>query len=176
MGLFIDSIYKSYQNGDIITNVLNNISLNIEDGEFVSIVGPSGSGKTTLMNIIGGLDRPTSGTYRINGQDVSQMKGDKLAEIRNEYIGFVFQAFNLLPQYNALENVELPLLYNKKPTGDAREKAKQALGILGLEDRMKYKPNQLSGGQKQRVAIARAIVNSPAIIRLRLIRNKILLY
>jgi putative ABC transport system ATP-binding protein len=157
-------LYKSYQNGDEITEVLNNVSLRINDGEFAAIVGPSGSGKSTLMNIIGCLDRFNGGRYYLDDVDVSSMSNDALAEIRNQRIGFVFQFFNLLPQYTALENVELPLFYSKAPAAAARKKAAHALELLGLKNRMHYKPNQLSGGQKQRVAIARAIVNSPTVI------------
>jgi putative ABC transport system ATP-binding protein len=164
LGIEIQSLYKSYQNGGEITEVLNNIWLRIEDGEFAAIVGPSGSGKSTLMNIIGCLDRFNRGAYYLDGEDVSSVSDDTLAEIRNQRIGFVFQFFNLLPQYTALENVELPLFYSKVAPGGARQKATHALEILGLKNRLHYKPNQLSGGQKQRVAIARAIVNSPKVI------------
>ncbi len=164
MGINIQSLYKSYRNGDEITEVLRDVSFQVEDGEFLAVIGPSGSGKSTLMNIIGCLDRPTKGTYHLAGQDTGKLSDRKLAAIRNKHIGFVFQSFNLLPQYTALENVELAGLYSNVSPKTAREKAKQALISLGLEDRMKYRPNQLSGGQKQRVAIARAIVNSPTII------------
>lgn len=164
MGINIQSLYKSYKNGDQITEVLQDVTFQAEDGEFLAIIGPSGSGKSTLMNIIGCLDRPTRGTYLLAGQDTDKLSDIKLAAIRNKHIGFVFQSFNLLPQYTALENVELAGLYSNISPKAAREKAKQALISLGLEDRMKYRPNQLSGGQKQRVAIARAIVNSPSII------------
>lgn len=164
MGINIQSLYKSYKNGDEITEVLQNVSIQVEDGEFLAIIGPSGSGKSTLMNIIGCLDRPTKGTYHLANQDTGKLTDKRLASIRNKHIGFVFQSFNLLPQYSALENVELAGLYSEIPPKTAREKAKQALISLGMEDRIKFKPNQLSGGQKQRVAIARAIVNSPSII------------
>lgn len=164
MAITIDSVYKSYQNGDEITEVLNNVSLSVKDGESVAIIGPSGSGKSTLMNIIGCLDRPTSGKYFLAGQDISKLNDKKLAIIRNRQIGFIFQSFNLLPQYSAVENVELSMLYGDASPKTAREKAKETLEALGLKERLKYKPNQLSGGQKQRVAIARAIVNSPSII------------
>ncbi|MCL4440934.1 MAG: ABC transporter ATP-binding protein [Firmicutes bacterium] len=164
MGINIQSLYKSYRNGDEITEVLRDVSFQVEDGEFLAVIGPSGSGKSTLMNIIGCLARPTKGTYHLAGQDTGKLSDRKLAAIRNKHIGFVFQSFNLLPQYTALENVELAGLYSNVSPKTAREKAKQALISLGLEDRMKYRPNQLSGGQKQRVAIARAIVNSPTII------------
>jgi len=164
MGINIQSLYKSYINGDETTDVLKDVSFQVEDGQFLAIVGPSGSGKSTLMNIIGCLDRPTRGTYYLAGQDTGSLGDRRLAAIRNKHIGFVFQSFNLLPQYTALENVELAGLYSNIPPRTAREKAREALISLGLENRVKYMPNQLSGGQKQRVAIARAIVNSPSII------------
>lgn len=164
MGINIQSLYKSYRNGDETTEVLKDVSFQVEDGQFLAIVGPSGSGKSTLMNIIGCLDRPTRGTYYLAGQDTGSLGDRRLAAIRNKHIGFVFQSFNLLPQYTALENVELAGLYSNIPPRTAREKAREALISLGLENRVKYMPNQLSGGQKQRVAIARAIVNSPSII------------
>ena len=164
MVIHIQSLYKSYQNGDQITKVLHDVDLKVEDGEFLAIMGPSGSGKSTLMNIIGCLDRATKGTYYLADQDTGRMGDRKLAAIRNRNIGFVFQSFNLLPQYTAMENVELAGLYSNVSPKTARDSAKKALISLGLEDRMKYRPNQLSGGQKQRVAIARAIVNSPSII------------
>jgi len=164
MGINIQALYKSYRNGDQITEVLHDVTCQVEDGEFLAIIGPSGSGKSTLMNIIGCLDRPTRGTYHLAGQDTGKLGDRKLAAIRNKHIGFVFQSFNLLPQYTALENVELAGLYSNISPKTAREKAKQALISLGLEDRVKFRPNQLSGGQKQRVAIARAIVNAPSII------------
>ncbi|MEL7564426.1 MAG: ABC transporter ATP-binding protein [Dehalobacterium sp.] len=160
----IQSLYKNYQNGDQITEVLHNVTFQAEEGEFLAIIGPSGSGKTTLMNIIGCLDRPTKGTYYLSGQNTGKLDDRKLAAIRNKKIGFVFQSFNLLPQYTTLENVELAGLYSNDPPKTVREKAINALVSLNLEDRMKYRPNQLSGGQKQRVAIARAMINSPAII------------
>ena len=160
----IESIFKSYRNGTEVTKVLHDVTLRIGDGEFVSIVGPSGSGKSTLMNIIGCLDRPDRGSYRLDGLDISRATDNRLAEIRNAHIGFVFQTFNLLPQYNAVENVELALLYGNAPPRAARQKATKILASLGLEDRLRHRPNQLSGGQAQRVAIARAIANSPALI------------
>ena len=164
MGSIIHTLYKSYRNGTEITEVLNNVSLSVADGEFAAIVGPSGSGKSTLMNIIGCLDRFNYGSYRLNGLDIGGLSQNQLAEIRNRHIGFIFQFFNLLPQYTALENVELPLFYGDISPKIAREKAISALTMLGLKSRMHYRPNQLSGGQKQRVAIARAIINSPSII------------
>ncbi|HWI55472.1 MAG TPA: ABC transporter ATP-binding protein [Desulfobacteria bacterium] len=164
MAIQIKNLFKSYKNGDEDTEVLTDISLTIDDGEIVAITGPSGSGKSTLMNIVGCLDRPTKGSYLLEGQDTGKLSDTKLAAIRNRHIGFVFQSFNLLPQYTALENVELSMLYANASPGAARKKAREALITLGLEPRIKYKPNQLSGGQKQRVAIARAIVNSPSVI------------
>lgn len=164
MGIDIQGLSKNYLNGEEITEVLHDVTFQVADGEFMAIIGPSGSGKSTLMNIIGCLDRPTKGIYRLAGQDVGILSDQKLAAIRNRYIGFVFQSFNLLAQYTALENVELAGLYSNTPLRTVREKAQQALISLGLKDRMRYRPNQLSGGQKQRVAIARAIVNSPQVI------------
>lgn len=164
MSIKLQSIYKTYRNGNELTHVLKDICLEIKEAEFIAIIGPSGSGKSTLMNIIGCLDQATKGRYLIEGQDVSKLTDNQLAHIRNKYIGFVFQSFNLLPQYTALENVELPLLYGRKSTTNIRQRAIDALTALGLADRLKHRPNQLSGGQKQRVAIARALVNSPTIL------------
>lgn len=164
MSIKLESIYKTYQNGNELTHVLKDICLEINNGEFIAIIGPSGSGKSTLMNIIGCLDHSTGGRYFLNEQDISKLTDSQLAEIRNRYIGFVFQSFNLLPQYTALENVELPMLYARKPVTNIRKTAIDTLSALGLEQRLKHRPNQLSGGQKQRVAIARALVNSPAIL------------
>ncbi|HAU30302.1 TPA: macrolide ABC transporter ATP-binding protein [Candidatus Dependentiae bacterium] len=144
--------------------VLQDISISIAQGEFLSIVGKSGSGKTTLMNILGCLDRPTSGNYFLEGEDISKKTANELARIRNQKIGFVFQTFNLLEDATALENVALPLLYAKIPTAEAQKRAADELIALGLEERMLYFPNKLSGGQRQRVAIARALVNRPALI------------
>jgi putative ABC transport system ATP-binding protein len=145
-----------------IVRALDGVSITIDEGEMVAIRGPSGSGKSTLMNILGCLDRPTSGTYVLAGQDVSRMSGNALAAVRNKSIGFVFQTFNLLPRMNALENVELPLLYGG--ASNAKKKALEPLKIVGLGDRAHHKPNQLSGGQRQRVSVARAIVTDPSIV------------
>jgi putative ABC transport system ATP-binding protein len=155
-------LVKTYLLGDNVVNALDYVDVDIEEGEMVAIRGPSGSGKTTLMNVLGCLDRPTSGTYVLDGKDVSRMSGNMLAEIRNKRIGFVFQNFNLLPRMSALENVELPLLYQGR--SDARKRAAEALATVGLAERWHHEPNKLSGGQRQRVAIARAIVTNPAII------------
>jgi putative ABC transport system ATP-binding protein len=160
----VDSLSRIYELGDNIINALDNISLLIERGEFVSIMGPSGSGKSTFMNVIGCLDKPTRGTYCLEGIDVSKLARDELAKIRNEKIGFVFQGFNLLPRTSALENVELPLLYNGTTAKQRIEKALEALKVVGLEDRKDHHPNQLSVGQQQRVTIARAIVNDAPIL------------
>src|ERR1041384_4269149 len=156
------SLIKVYELGGQIVRALDDVSLAIEAGEMVAIRGPSGSGKSTLMNILGCLDRPTSGDYVLAGENVSRMSGNALAAVRNKRIGFVFQTFNLLPRMSALDNVELPLLYGG--AGYAKKRALEALAIVGLADRSHHRPNQLSGGQRQRVAIARAIVTDPAIV------------
>ena len=160
----IQDIVKNYQVGSVIVRALRSISVNIEKNEYVAIMGPSGSGKSTLMNLLGCLDTPSSGSYILNGTDVSKMEDDYLAEIRNKEIGFVFQTFNLLPRYSALENVTLPLIYAGMPKGEREKMATETLDQVGLGDRMTHKPNELSGGQRQRVAIARALVNKPSII------------
>jgi putative ABC transport system ATP-binding protein len=160
----IKGLVKNYMVGTQIVEALRGIDLVIRKGEYVAIMGPSGSGKSTLMNILGALDTPTSGNYFLNGTDVSQMVDDELALIRNKEIGFIFQTFNLLPRYDALENVILPLIYGGVPKHERRTRGLQVLDKVGLADRVTHKPNELSGGQRQRVAVARALVNNPAII------------
>jgi len=160
----IHDIVKNYQVGSVIVRALRSLSVNISRNEYVAVMGPSGSGKSTLMNLVGCLDTPTSGTYILNGIDVSKMEDDYLAEIRNKEIGFVFQTFNLLPRYTALENVTLPLIYAGIQKAEREKVAIETLEQVGLGDRMTHKPNELSGGQRQRVAIARALVNKPSII------------
>ncbi|WFE15610.1 ABC transporter ATP-binding protein [Bacillus atrophaeus] len=160
----LSKVKKSYQIGKETFDVLHSIDLLIEGGEYVSIMGPSGSGKSTIMNIIGCLDRPTSGIYRLDGEDISSYKDKELAAVRNKSIGFVFQQFQLLPRLNAKKNVELPMIYSGFNKKERQERAEKALEKVGLKDRMLHMPNELSGGQKQRVAIARAIVNNPKLI------------
>jgi len=160
----VENLKKVYDTGVIQVEALKDINLAIEKNEYVAIMGASGSGKSTLMNILGCLDRLTIGKYILDEVDVSTLEGNELAAIRNRKIGFVFQAFNLLPRLTALANVELPMVYAGMPSSDRLKKAKAALDRVGLGDRMLHKPNELSGGQKQRVAIARALVNDPAII------------
>ena len=160
----ICNMSKIYRIGKVAVKALDNISLCIKQHEFVSIVGPSGSGKSTLMNMIGCLDVPTSGEYRLDGMEVSGLTDDQLAFIRNHKIGFVFQGFNLIQKLNALENVELPLIYQGIPTKERYERSVEALKLVGLEDRIHHRPSELSGGQQQRVAIARALVGNPQII------------
>ena len=164
MILSMRNICKDYVNGKLTVQVLHDICLEMDNGEYVAIMGPSGSGKTTLMNIIGCLDKPTSGTYLFSNRDISTRSDDQLASIRNRHIGFVFQNFYLLPNLSALDNVALPLMYGDVPKKRRIEQAKAALRTVGLEDRMSFRPNQLSGGQCQRVAIARAIVGRPRLL------------
>ena len=160
----LDKISRRYQMGTETIHALREVSLGIERGEYVGIMGPSGSGKSTLMNLIGCLDTPTSGQYELNGQQVSTMDDNQLADIRNREIGFIFQTFNLLPRSDALRNVELPLIYSGIPADERRQLALDALKNVGLGDRIHHKPNELSGGQRQRVAVARALVNKPSIL------------
>ena len=162
--LRLTDICKDYQQGKVPVRVLKNVNLTVERGEYLAIMGPSGSGKTTLMNLIGCLDVPTSGTYILDGKDLKNLRDDDLADIRNRHIGFVFQNFHLLPKMDALENVALPLLYAGVPLKERRERAAEALKMVGLEERMNFMPNQLSGGQCQRVAIARAMVGNPDLL------------
>ena len=159
-----EKISRRYQMGTETVHALREVSLNIERGEYVAIMGPSGSGKSTMMNLIGCLDSPTSGQYELNGIQVSEMDDNRLAEVRNKEIGFVFQTFNLLPRSDALRNVELPLVYSGIPGEERRRLALEALANVGLGDRIHHRPNELSGGQRQRVAVARALVNRPSIL------------
>jgi len=160
----VKDILKRYVTGDIDFTALKSVSLKVDKGEFTAIMGPSGSGKSTFMNILGCLDRADGGTYFLNGQDVSNLEDNQLAFIRNKEIGFVFQAFNLLPRISVLENVELPMVYAGVPLKERKKRALSALDKVGLSDRVNHRPNEISGGQKQRVAIARAMVNNPAVI------------
>lgn len=157
-------VCKTYYMGDAVVRAADHISMRIDRGEFVAIVGQSGSGKSTCMNIIGCLDVPTSGTYLLGGQDVGTMDKNELAEIRNKMLGFIFQQYNLLPKLTLLENVEVPLMYAGVPKAERHERAKLALELVGLSDKLKNRPNQLSGGQQQRASIARALVGEPAVI------------
>ena len=160
----VKDVWKIYQIGTVETVALAGVSFSIEKGEFVAIMGPSGSGKSTLMHILGALDSPTKGTYILDGSNVSQLSDDALADIRNQKIGFIFQAFNLLPRTTVLRNVMLPMMYAGVPKEEREEKAKHFLTLVGLGDRMDHTSNQISGGQQQRVAIARALVMNPAIL------------
>ena len=160
----LEEIYKIYRVGNQEVRALDGVSLSVFKNEYVAIMGPSGSGKSTLMNILGCLDSPSSGHYILNGVDVSEMEDGELADVRNREIGFVFQSFNLLPRYNAIENVALPMVYAGVPAKERMERAAAALESVALSERMDHKPNELSGGQKQRVALARALINNPSII------------
>ncbi|MDD3473767.1 MAG: ABC transporter ATP-binding protein [Syntrophaceae bacterium] len=162
--IIMQNICKVYQSGTVFVNALKDIDLTIKSGEFLSVMGPSGSGKSTLMNILGCLDVPTSGKYYLDGEDVSQLDRDQQADLRNRKIGFVFQGFNLLPRMNAIQNVELPLIYAKMGSSKRQKNVLEALAMVGLSDRADHLPSQLSGGQQQRVAIARALVNNPEIL------------
>lgn len=164
MLLELKNIYKNYIQGTMEVPVLKDINLCVEEGEYVAIMGPSGSGKSTLMNIIGCIDKPTSGTYLLDDVEIEKCKDKELSEVRNQKIGFVFQNFNLLPRQSALDNVALPLQYAKAPIKKRKQKAKEMLEMVDLADRVSFKPTQLSGGQKQRVAIARAMVADPKIL------------
>lgn len=160
----LSNISKIYHMGNVDLTVLNDVSLSIKQGELIAIVGPSGSGKSTLMNIIGCLDRPTSGQYLFENREISSLSDDELAAVRNRKIGFVFQTFNLLPRFSALKNVEVPLVYSGVPARARKERALPLLELVGLAERIQHKPTELSGGQQQRVAIARALVNDPPLL------------
>ncbi|MEJ6680519.1 MAG: ABC transporter ATP-binding protein [Flavobacteriales bacterium] len=160
----VENIFKIYKVGNQVVKALNGFSLSVSENEYVALMGPSGSGKSTLMNVLGCLDSPTSGKFYLNGPDVSSLVDDELAEIRNKEIGFIFQTFNLLPRYTALDNVTLPLIYNGTSKAERIKRGKEVLDQVGLADRMDHRPNELSGGQRQRVAVARALVNRPSII------------
>lgn len=159
-----ENISKTYRMGDTMVNALNGINLSVKRGEYLAILGPSGSGKSTLMNVLGCLDRPTTGSYFLAGEDVSQFTKNQLARVRNYKIGFIFQSFNLLPHATALENVALPLVYRGVASHQRRQRAEKLLAQVGLQDRMQHMPNELSGGQRQRVAIARALVTEPDML------------
>src|SRR5262245_29702662 len=162
--IVIEDLHRVYEVGSEKVHALNGVSLTIEPNEYVAIMGPSGSGKSTLMNIVGCLDTPTSGSYKLKGHEIGKMSDDELARIRNQEIGFVFQTFNLLARADVLHNVELPLVYAGIRHEERRKRARESIELVGLTDRIKHKPNELSGGQRQRVAIARALVNKPSII------------
>ncbi len=160
----VENLVKHYIMGEVVVEALRGVDFSIAEGEYTALMGPSGSGKSTLMHLIGCLDRPSSGVLKIGGTDVTELSANKLARLRGQEVGFVFQQFNLLPKFNILDNVMTPLMYQRIPLGERRDRAVAALERVGLADRMKHKPNELSGGQKQRVAIARAIVTEPSLI------------
>jgi putative ABC transport system ATP-binding protein len=164
MLITVRELHRIYQVGSEQVHALNGVDFDIEPNEYLAVMGPSGSGKSTLMNIIGCLDTPTRGSYQLKGREIAKLTDDELAQIRNQEIGFIFQTFNLLPRADALHNVELPLVYAGLKHEERRRRAREALELVGLADRMKHRPNELSGGQRQRVAIARALVNKPSII------------
>ncbi|HVK08861.1 MAG TPA: ABC transporter ATP-binding protein [Gemmataceae bacterium] len=161
----VRDLYKNYYLGSVTVNVLKGIDLDIEEGDFVALMGPSGSGKSTLMNILGCLDRPTAGDYVLSGRNVAQLNDDRLSDVRCRYLGFIFQSYNLLPQYTVVENIELPLMYQGIPLNhDTKARCVGLAEMVGLGDRLDHRPLQLSGGQQQRVAIARSLVNDPQVI------------
>src|ERR1700722_8189002 len=158
----VDNLVKNYQMEEVVVPALRGVSLAFEEGDFIALMGPSGSGKSTLLNLLGCLDRSTSGQYFLGGEDVSGMDDDQLSEVRSKYIGFIFQSYNLLPQYTVVENIEIPLLYQGcRPNDETRERCIRLAEMVGLGDRLDHRPTQLSGGQQQRVAIARSLVNDP---------------